>query len=376
MAPPVWEITLGMLLLAGISAVFFLWRRTCPYLLVGWSWYLVMLAPILVLIGKGMELRCDRYTYLPQIGLYLLLAWAAADLCAGWRHHRVVLGGCATIILVALIFCARIQTSYWQNSESLWIHALDFTSGNYVAHNNLGAVFFQQKRMDEAIMHFQQSLEIKPDYAEAHYNLGTVLLQQGRIDEAIAHFQKAVEIKPDHASAHKNLGIAFFQQGRMDEAIAHFKKSLEIRPDQVEIQNNLAWLLATCPRASLRNGSQAVELAQRANQLTGDNNPNLLCTLAAAYAEAGRFTEAVETAQRALQLAETYSNPALAGDIRSEAEALSSRCPVPLTLNKHVKMTGWRHLRPSYHKVQDSRRVRARRLNSTRASNLRWSRIV
>ncbi len=181
--------------------------------------------------------------------------------------------------------------------------------------------------MDEAITHFQQSLEIKPDYAEAHYNLATVLLQQGRIDEAIAHFQKAVEIKPDHASAHKNLGIAFFQQGRMDEAIAHFKKSLEIRPDQVEIQNNLAWLLATCPRASLRNGSQAVELAQRANQLTGDNNPNLLCTLAAAYAEAGRYPEAVETAQRALQLAETYSNPALAGDIRSELKLYQAGVP-------------------------------------------------
>ena len=286
-----------------------------------------MLAPILVLIGKGMELRCDRYTYLPQIGMYLLLAWAAADLCAGWRHRRVVLGGCATIILVALIFCARIQTSYWQNSESLWTHALDCTSGNYVAHNNLGIVFFQQRRMDEAIAHLQQSLEIKPDYAEAYYNLGTVLLQQGRTDEAIAHFQKAVEIKPDHASAHKNLGIAFFQKGRMDEAIAHFKRSLEIRPDQVEIQNNLAWLLATCPQASLRNGNQAVELAQRANQLAGDNNPSLLCTLAAAYAEAGRFSEAVETAQRALQLAEAYSNPVMADTIRSQMKLYQAGVP-------------------------------------------------
>jgi len=326
-APPVWEVTLGTLLLAGISAAFFLWRRSCPYLLVGWSWYLVMLAPILVLIGKGMELRCDRYTYLPQIGMYLLLAWAAADLCAGWRHRRVVLGGCATIILVALIFCARIQTSCWQNSESLWTHALDCTSGNYVAHNNLGIVFFQQRRMDEAIAHLQQSLEIKPDYAEAYYNLATVLLQQGRTDEAIAHFQKAVEIKPDHASAHKNLGIAFFQQGRMDEAIAHFKKSLEIRPDQVEVQNNLAWLLATCPQASLRNGNQAVELAQRANQLAGDNNPSLLCTLAAAYAEAGRFSEAVETAQRALQLAEAYSNPVMADTIRSQMKLYQAGVP-------------------------------------------------
>src|SRR5208283_1370777 len=136
-------------------------------------------------------------------------------------------------------------------------------------------------------------------YAEAHNNLGNALLQKGNVDEAIVHYQKALQIKPDFAKAHYNLGNALLQKGNVDEAIVHYQKALQIKPDYVAAQNNLAWVLAIAPQASLRNGSQAVQLAQRANQLTGNGNPVVLRTLAAAYAEAGRFPEAVETAQRA-----------------------------------------------------------------------------
>ena len=146
----------------------------------GWLWYLVMLVPVIGIVQVGVQARADRYTYLPQIGLYLLLTWAAADLCAGWRHRRVVLGGCATVILVALIFCARTQTAYWRNSETLWTHTLACTSDNVIAHNNLGNALLQKGKVDEAIAHFQKALQIKPDYAEAHYNLGNALLQKGK----------------------------------------------------------------------------------------------------------------------------------------------------------------------------------------------------
>ena len=398
MVPPVWEATLGTILLAAIFAAFLLWRRTRPYLLVGWSWYLVMLAPVLVLIGKGMELRCDRYTYLPQIGLYLLLTWVAADLCAGWRHRRVVLGSCATIILVALIFCARVQTSYWRNSESLWTHTLACTSDNAIAHNNLGDALLKKGSVDEAITHYQKALQIKPDYAAAHINLGNTLLQKGNVDEAITHYQKALQISPDDAAAHYNLGNALLQKrnvdeaithyqkalqirpdhaaahinlgnalikkgsvdeaithyqlalqikpdyaevhinlgnallkkGSVDEAIVHYQKALQIKPDSAKAQNNLAWVLATALQASLRNGHQAVELAQQANQIAGGENPIILRTLAAAYAEAGRFPEAVATAQRALQLAETQSNPALADALRSQMKLYQAGFPFHL----------------------------------------------
>ena len=331
MTLPVWQVAGALVLLAGITILVLVAARRCPWLPVGWFWYLGMLLPVIGILQVGAQARADRYTYLSFIGLFLMVTWTVGELCPPWRHRKLVLGALMAIVLAILTACTSVQISYWRNSESLWTHALACTSDNVVTRYHLGLAFFQQRRADEAIAQFQKALEIQPDYAEARYNLGTVLIQQGRLDEAIAQLQKALEIKPDHASAHKNLGIAFLQQGRMDEVIAHFKKSLEIRPDQVEIQNNLAWLLATCPQASLRSGKQAVELAQRANQLTGAKNPNFLCTLAAAYAEAGRFSEAVETAQRALPLAEAQYNTTLADDIRSELNLYQAGVPFHLS---------------------------------------------
>jgi len=126
----------------------------------------------------------------------------------------------------------------------------------------------------------------------------------------MAQFQKALEIKPDYTEAHNNLGCAFLRKGQVNEAMAQFQKALEIQPRNSEVQNNLAWMLATAPNASLRNGVKAVGLAQRANQLSGGQVPVFIGTLAAAYAEAGRFSEAVTTAQKALQLVESHTNAA------------------------------------------------------------------
>ena len=157
--------------------------------------------------------------------------------------------------------------------------------------------------MDEAIAHYQKALQIKPDYAEARNNLGNALLQKGKVDEAIAQYQKALQIKPDFAEAHNNLGNALLQKGRVDEAIAHYQKALQIKPDSAEVLNNLAWLLATCPDAHIRDGVQAVQYAGRACELTHYGVTLLVGTLAAAYAEAGRYDDAVAAAQKACALA-------------------------------------------------------------------------
>jgi Flp pilus assembly protein TadD len=184
--------------------------------------------------------------------------------------------------------------------------------------------------VDEAITHFQKALQIKPDNAEAHYNLGNALLRKGSVDEAIIHFQKALQIKPNNAEARYTLGNVLLQKGSVAEAIVHYQKALQTKPNYLEVQNNLAWVLAIAPQASLRNGPQAVKLAQQANQLTGGENPIILHTLAAAYAEAGRFPEAVETAQHALQLAETQSNTVLADAIRSQMKLYQAGSPFHL----------------------------------------------
>jgi tetratricopeptide (TPR) repeat protein len=396
---PAWEVALAGMLVAGLSAVAWVQRRKQPWILIGWLWYLAMLLPVEGIIQVGVQAHADRYTYLPQIGIYVAVTWMAA----GWRMNRVALGGLMAGVVGVLMVCAWKQTAYWQNGETLWSRALACTTGNSVAelnlgvaldqkgrgdeaithyqkaldiypgkaeahdnlgtallkkgkvdeaithyqqavqinpgfaaaHNNLGNAFRQKGSVDEAITQFQQALQINPGFADAHLNLGNALLQKGKVDEAITHFQKALQINPDHAEAHDNLGIALLQNGKVDEAITHLQKALRLKPADPGVQNNLAWLLATCPEASLRDGNKAVELAQQANALTGGKNPVTLHTLAAAYAEAGRFSEAMETAQRALPLAGAQSNTRLARQLQYEMKLYQAGSPFHIPEQTH-----------------------------------------
>jgi Flp pilus assembly protein TadD len=189
--------------------------------------------------------------------------------------------------------------------------------------------------LDEAIAHYAKAVELKPDYVEANTHLGNCLFQKGRLDEAITHYQKALQIKPDYAPAHNSLGNALMREGKVDEAITHYRKALQLDPVNPSFQSNLAWLLATSPRASLRNGNIAVELARRANELTGGTNPLILRALAAAFAEAGRFPEAVETAQRGWQLAQAQSNTKVAGQLQSDIKLYEAGSPYHLPAQPH-----------------------------------------
>ena len=196
-----------------------------------------------------------------------------------------------------------------------------------VTHVNLGLGLFQKGKVDEAITQYQQALQTNPDYPDARVSLGNLLLQKGRVDEAITQYQKALQSKPDNAKAENNLGNALLQKGSVGGAITHFQKALQLEPAQPTVQNNLAWLLATCSEPSLRDGAKAVELARQANALTGGENPVVLRTLAAAFAEAGRFSEAVESARRALPLAGAQSNTTLAGQLQSELKLYQAGSP-------------------------------------------------
>jgi tetratricopeptide (TPR) repeat protein len=184
--------------------------------------------------------------------------------------------------------------------------------------NNLGNALMQQGRLDEAISQYQHALLISPDYAFAVGNLDTALAKKGRADERIAQLQQALELNPDDENSHLNLGQAFLQQRKMVQAISQYQEALRLKPADPAIQNLLAWLLATAPDASLRDGGKALQLALQANQETGGDNPAALHTLGAAYAEAGKFPEAVEAAQHALRLAGAHTNTALAATLQSE----------------------------------------------------------
>jgi len=229
------------------------------------------------------------------------------------------------------------------------------------AHNNLGMALLQKGNVDEATPHFQKAVEVNPNFADAHNNLGITLLQNGKVDEAIPRFQKAVEISPDFADAHDNLGMALLEKGKGDEAIPHFQKALELDPRRAQTYYNLggalymqekvrealarwreglradpnslpllnqtAWVLATCPDASVRNGPEAVELAERAVKVSPGPDPGLLDVLAAAYAEVGRFLEAVQIAHRALDLATQQNAQTLIEGLKARIAHYESKSP-------------------------------------------------
>jgi tetratricopeptide (TPR) repeat protein len=314
---------ISIALLAVISVVVFVLRRR-RYLVTGWLWYLIMLGPVIGILQVGNQARADRYTYLPQIGLYLLVIWAAVDLCTGWRYRRVLLTSLCSVILVALILSARVQAAYWRDSETLWSHALACTTDNIIAEGNLGKACYDKGKPREAMAYFQNSLRINPRQAPIHSSLGVFFLEMGRIDESLAHLQTAVEIEPNYEDAHFNLGNTYLQMGQAKEALVHYNKALEIDPNDTQALNNMAWILATWPDAPTRDAAKAVELAERADSLTRGASPMISATLAAAYAEAARFAEAVKTGQRALQLATAESNAPRAASIRTQIETYQS----------------------------------------------------
>ena len=205
--------------------------------------------------------------------------------------------------------------------------ALEIKPNYAEAHCNLGTVLLQKGQMDEAISHFQKALNIKSDYAKAYNNLGLALMKKGRVDEAIAHYQRALEIKPGSAEVLNNLGTAFLRGGQTDQAFAHFRKAMEIQPSNEAIPNNLAWLLATSPDASQRNGIKAVEFAQQTIELTGENDPSSLDTLAAAFAESGDYERALEAATHALERAKSANDKDLAAQIEQRLELYRHQQP-------------------------------------------------
>ena len=222
---PGWKIALSLALLLALSATAWRLRHTRPWLLTGWLWYLVMLLPVIGLIQSGELARADRYTYLPQIGLYLLLTWTASELCATLRYRRLLLGSLAAAILAALALASHRQTAHWHGNDTLWSHTLACIPDNAVAHDHLGDALNLAGHSAEARFHYQRAVESDPAYAVARNNFGLALFSNGQPGEAIAQYQKALEIRPGYAFAHNNLANAFLETGRFEEAITHYLRA-------------------------------------------------------------------------------------------------------------------------------------------------------
>ena len=439
-------IALAAVFLLAITASAMLGCRKAPHFLVGWLWFLGTLVPVIGLVQVGSQSMADRYSYIPSIGLFLALAWLAAEAATRWRFGPRLLGVAGALAIVLCLSCTRTQLSYWKNGETLFRHALAVTTGNFVAHSNLGNALATRGKPREAEAQFSSALKIYPDYypamyalanlvrtngdsaaaltlfnralqtrphdAKAHYNHGVVLvvlgkedaaldeyrqalqldpklapahnnlagllISRGKAEEGLAHALTALRLQPDFAQAHLNAGNALFlqekfpeaeghywialklepglsdaqldlaktlvNQDRLAEAEIHLKEAVRLQPTAAEAHqvlatiyaaqkrpkdavreyaaalrldpewaeglNRLAWILATHPDQKIRNGIEAVRLAGRACALTGSTNEPMLETLAAAYAEAGRFADAVAIQQNACDWAGSQGQPA------------------------------------------------------------------
>ncbi|MEA3222051.1 MAG: tetratricopeptide repeat protein [Thermodesulfobacteriota bacterium] len=301
---PIWQAAGAGLLLIFASVLVFWVGRTMPYLLVGWLWYLGTLVPVIGLMQAGLwPAIADRFAYVPLIGLFIIIAWAVPECLTRWRYRKIALATITGMLISILMTITWIQVGYWSSSIKLFEHALDVTPDNSVAYQKLCEILADQSKPAEALKYYSEVLRLNPGYVKAHNNIGNILVSQGNDKAAIYHYNEALRIDSDYAGAYYNLGKIFANHGKTKDAILHFQKALQNDPDMTQALYNLSWIRATSEDEKFRNGIEAIKLAEKLCKLQNYSQPLSLDALAAAYAEAGRFKEAVLTAKKGLELA-------------------------------------------------------------------------
>lgn len=241
---PSWQQILGYgLLFTTLSVFAFFLRKRYPYILVGWLWYLGMLVPVIGLIQVGSQAMADRYTYLPLIGLFIIIAWGVPDLLKNRFNNPKIPLIFAFISLVILFLISQNQIRYWKNSITLFQHALEVTEDNFIAHHNLGVALSKRGHYNEAIEHYAQTLRIVPNYVSAHHNMGIALAKQGKQDEAIQKYNDVLHLAPNHKEVYFSLGNAMVAKGMLEQAVSYFQKAIKLNPSHAETYNNLGVVL-------------------------------------------------------------------------------------------------------------------------------------
>ncbi|MFC1798185.1 tetratricopeptide repeat protein [Thermodesulfobacteriota bacterium] len=241
---PLWQSAGALLLLLFITILVL---RTCkrqPYLMAGWLWYLGMLVPVIGIVQVGSQAMADRYTYLPLIGVFIMIAWLVPDMSARLRYREKVLVLLSVVLIPIIILTARAQVLVWKDSLTLFEHVLEVTERNFMAHNNIGALLERKGKTDEAARHYRDALRINPYFLNSLINMGNVMASKGKDREALNYYQKALTRSPYSTSANYNLGTLYQRQRRLDKAIHHYRKSLERDPSYVQAHNNIGVVFA------------------------------------------------------------------------------------------------------------------------------------
>jgi Flp pilus assembly protein TadD len=307
------EVTLCAVLLLAISALCMTEISRRPYLAAGWFWYLGTMVPVIGLVNVGGLEMADRYTYVPLIGPVISLAWLVSEWVGAVRSRKLLSAIAAVVLLTLCVVLTRMQLMYWQNNFTLFEHAAEVSPVNSMTQMALASGLAEKGRFREAAVHYQIAAKLVPgDYLPAYY-LAIYLRNNGFQRQALAEYQVVASdgCNPNDSFADMNLADALTRLGRYSEAVNYLETVLRANPNSTEAMNNLAWILATCPDANVRDGARAVELGERACELTNHKQTIFIGTLAAANAEAGRFDDAASTAKQAIALAKQHGETTL-----------------------------------------------------------------
>lgn len=283
-------------LLAALTAGFFLLRNKYPYLIVGWLWNLGMMVPVSGIVQISRHWLADHYTYLPQIGLAIAVAWGAADWAGTSRFRRIAASALSAASLCALAFAAHRQAATWRDNLSLWTHALARTRGDFLDRANIPAPVLEQMAREEAIIRLREKMRESTPDAKAHSDLGILLLQQCHVEEAAKEFRAALALDPAMAGAHNNLGILLVELGRRDEAITHFQEAARMDPRDASAGFNLGKALRQAGRL------EAAAVALHTALAISPDDADIHVNLGEVLREQGRPQEAIRSARRAVEV--------------------------------------------------------------------------
>jgi len=312
--------------------------RQRPYLLVGWLWFLGTLVPVIGLVQVGDQAMADRYTYFPLIGIFLVVTFLFKDAIIRFQISKAMVVGIAVVVLGACLVQTTLQLRHWRSSDALFTHALAVTKDNALAHLNLGEALQEQQRLAEALVEYNEVIKLSPARREAYNNIARIYIDEGQPEAALEYSRTALKLNPYSPSLHTSLGIVlselkhyeeaqaeFTEALRLDgdnvsahfmaartylkagndlSALPHLRTALQLAPENFQVVIFTARVLAADQNVQVRDGAKALSLAEQARKIAGNEHPLVLDTLAMAYAESGRFEEAVRAGQKAIELAQ------------------------------------------------------------------------
>ncbi len=293
---PVWQVAGACLLLVLLTALVLLRFRQSPWLAVGWFWFLGTLVPVIGLVQVGAQSIADRYTYIPLIGVFIMVAWEVPEQLGSWRFRKQVLRAASAVVIVTLAGLTWLQTGYWKTHETLFRHALNVTTDNGPAHNSLADYYIKKDDLDRAASHLQETLRLCPKNEVAWYNLGVWQKKKGEFPEAVISLSEALRLKPDFPNAWSNLGIVYWTLGRTAEANDALLEAARLKPDDATVWFNIGSLYGKTGRYS-----EAIEAYRKAVQI----RPGYAAAwnnLGIAYQNSGLMPEAATAFQQAAQL--------------------------------------------------------------------------